>query len=117
MLSSAKKLAEAGADFLICPDNTIHGRSIWWRRARRCPGCTSPRWLRAEAPQRGFRRLGAHRHALDWWRVPVYPQVLRPTGSHVSDRMPMNERASTRIIMDELVNGVFASESRSTSSR
>src|SRR6185295_4707585 len=24
MLSSAQKLAKAGADFLICPDNTIH---------------------------------------------------------------------------------------------
>ena len=24
MLSSAEKLAKAGADFLICPDNTIH---------------------------------------------------------------------------------------------
>src|SRR5687767_12093545 len=24
MLSSANKLAKAGADFLICPDNTIH---------------------------------------------------------------------------------------------
>ncbi|WP_210404895.1 hypothetical protein [Hahella sp. CCB-MM4] len=24
MLSSAEKLANAGADFLICPDNTIH---------------------------------------------------------------------------------------------
>ncbi len=24
MLSSARKLAAAGADFLICPDNTIH---------------------------------------------------------------------------------------------
>src|SRR5512135_980444 len=24
MLSSAEKLARAGADFLICPDNTIH---------------------------------------------------------------------------------------------
>ena len=24
MLASANKLADAGADFLICPDNTIH---------------------------------------------------------------------------------------------
>ena len=24
MLASAKKLASVGADFLICPDNTIH---------------------------------------------------------------------------------------------
>ncbi len=27
MLSSAEKLAKSGADFLICPDNTIHQAS------------------------------------------------------------------------------------------
>src|SRR2546429_168623 len=29
MLSSAHKLAKAGADFLICPDNTIHQGLPW----------------------------------------------------------------------------------------
>jgi aspartate racemase len=29
MLASARILAEAGADFLICPDNTIHQALPW----------------------------------------------------------------------------------------
>lgn len=41
MLDSAGKLARIGADFVICPDNTIHQALD---HARRCPGCTSPKW-------------------------------------------------------------------------
>src|SRR5215472_18289608 len=58
MLSSAEKLARIGADFLICPDNTIH-------QALRYIEMDSPlRWLHIaevvaeEAVKRGFRRLG-----------------------------------------------------------
>ena len=41
MLSSAEKLSRAGADFLICPDNTIH-------QAMALVEPASPRpWLRA----------------------------------------------------------------------
>ena len=39
MLASAERVAKAGADFLICPDNTMHQASIWWSIARRVRGC------------------------------------------------------------------------------
>ena len=58
MLSAADKLATIGADFLICPDNTIH-------QALRLVEPRSPRpWMHiaevvaARAVERGFRRLG-----------------------------------------------------------
>src|SRR3974377_540369 len=57
MLSSADKLAKAGADFLICPDNTIH--HAFDLVAPRSP----PRWLQivdevaTVAKARGFRKL------------------------------------------------------------
>src|SRR3954471_17367329 len=58
MLDSAEKLASIGADFLICPDNTIH-QALPFIEAK------SPRpWLHIadvvaeEAVTRGFRRLG-----------------------------------------------------------
>src|SRR5262249_3928805 len=58
MLSSAAKLAGIGADFLVCPDNTIH-QALPFIEAR------SPRpWLHiaevvtAHAVERGFRRVG-----------------------------------------------------------
>ena len=43
MLASANKLAQIGADFLICPDNTSTGRCPTCNRARNGAGCTSPR--------------------------------------------------------------------------
>ena len=58
MLASAEKLAQIGADFLICPDNTIH-QSFDYVAQR------SPRpWLHIvdavldEAKQQGFKTLG-----------------------------------------------------------
>jgi hypothetical protein len=41
MLASAHKLARIGADFLICPDNTIHQALPLITRDRHCRGCTS----------------------------------------------------------------------------
>src|SRR6202050_3912992 len=57
MLSSANKLAKCGAEFLICPDNTLHPAFDYV--APRSP----LRWLHiaeivaAQAPAPGFRRL------------------------------------------------------------
>ena len=42
LLSSAEKLRRAGAELLICPDNTARA-SISCAPGRRYPGCTSPR--------------------------------------------------------------------------
>jgi hypothetical protein len=51
MLSSAQKLSEIGANFLICPDNTIHQAMPHVERVRRCPGCT----LRLSLPRAQWR--------------------------------------------------------------
>jgi aspartate racemase len=109
MLASAEKLAKVGADFLICPDNTIH-RAFVYVEAR------SPRpWLHiaevaaAEAVARGFKRLGLTGTR---WLVEseVYPQKLAARG--LAFLCPTEaERAETdRIIMEELVYGVFKPE-------
>jgi len=109
MLASAHKLTQIGADFLICPDNTIH-QALPFIASR------SPRpWLHiAEvvadvAVTRGFRRLGLTGTR---WLVDseVYPEKLaardlefmRPT---TSERDEIN-----RIIMDELVCSIFKPE-------
>jgi aspartate racemase len=109
MLASATKLASMGVDFLICPDNTIHA-ALPHIEAR------SPRpWLHiadvvaAHAVERGFRRLGLTGTR---WLVEsdVYPEKLSARGleylrPNASERSEIN-----RIIMDELVNGVFKPE-------
>ncbi len=100
MLESAHKLATSGADFLICPDNTIH-QALPFVRAR------SPRpWLHiaevvaAEAVGRGFERVGltGTRWLVDSEVYP--PEWVRPS---TEEREELN-----RIIMDELVCGVLA---------
>src|SRR5579884_2725938 len=102
MLSSADKLAKAGADFLICPDNTIH-------RVMPLVAPRSPRpWLHiaevvmAEAARRGFARVGltGTRYLVE---SEVYPrECVRPDAG---ERAEIN-----RIIFDELVRGVFRPE-------
>jgi aspartate racemase len=105
MLASAHKLARSGADFLVCPDNTIHQAF-----ARVAPRSPLP-WLHIaevvarEAAARGHRRigiLGTH------WLVAseVYPQQLEAQGL-AWVRPTDEERAEVgRLIMDELVNGI-----------
>ena len=109
MLASADKLARIGADFLICPDNTIHQALPYVMPRSPLPWLHIADVVAAEAVTRGFRRLGLTGTR---WLVEsaVYPEkldarglaYLRPTG---------DERAEiNRIIMDELVYGIFKPE-------
>jgi aspartate racemase len=102
MLESARKLQKLGADFVICPDNTLH-------QAFRMVAPRSPLpWLHiaevvaAQAAARGFRRPGLLGTR---WLVQsdVYPaHYVRPDAV---EREEIN-----RIIMDELVCGTFKPE-------
>ena len=106
MLSSADKLAKAGADFLICPDNTIHQAfDLVEHRAPR-PWLHIAGEVVAEAKRRGFRRLAVlgTRYLMEG---PVYPQALKAAG--IEHRIPKAEQREriNHIIFDELVNGQF----------
>lgn len=109
MLSSANKLAKIGADFLICPDNTIH-QALSYVEAR-----LPLRWLHiaevvaAKAAGRDFRRLGL---VGTRWLVEseIYPEKLTARGlAYVRPNTAEREEIN-RIIMDELVYGVFKPE-------
>ena len=110
MLSSADKLAKAGADFLICPDNTIHQAfDLVEHRAPR-PWLHIAREVAAEAKSKGFRRLAVlgTRYLMEG---PVYPQTLKAAG--IEHRIPKAEQRQrlNEIIFDELVNGQFVPRS------
>jgi aspartate racemase len=106
MLSSAEKLGRAGADFLICPDNTIHQAYD-----RVVPRSSLP-WLHIaevvadEAKRRGFRRIGitGTRWLLD---SNVYPAKLEERGLDWRKPAPETRDALNQIIINELVHGVF----------
>lgn len=106
MIASSEKLAGAGADFAICPDNTIH--QAFDRVVARSP---IP-WLHiAEAVAKEAVRRNYHRLALTGTRYlmegPVYPARVQAQG--LEYRLPTEaERGEiNRIIFDELVYGVF----------
>jgi aspartate racemase len=105
MLASASKLAQIGADFLICPDNTIHRALPYCEPRSPLPWLHIAEVVAAEAAARGFRRLGLFGTR---WLVDseVYPERLMGRGLDCM-RPSRDERDEIhRIIMDELVRGV-----------
>ena len=116
MLGSAQKLAAVGADFLICPDNTIHEAL-----PRVMPRSPRP-WLHiaevvaAEAQQRGFKRLAVTGTR---WLVNsgVYPAALEQRGLLWQRPDDADRDEMARIIMDELVYGRVAPSSVTTFQR
>ncbi len=109
MLDSARKLAESGADFLICPDNTIHQALPLIEGRSPLPWLHIADVVADEAATRGYRRLGLTGTR---WLVAsdVYPQRLAARG--IERMRPSEEERDeiNRIIMDELVHGVFNTE-------
>ena len=63
MISSAEKLAKAGADFLICPDNTIHQafELVAHRSPRPWPICLSFSPTSSPAPPASSRNIASPR--------------------------------------------------------
>jgi aspartate racemase len=110
MLASAEKLAKIGADFLICPDNTIHQAMPIVAPRSPLPWLHIAEVVAAEAAARGFRRLGITGTR---WLVEseVYPEKLAARGIDYL-RPNAEERAEcNRIIMDELIYDVFKPDS------
>ncbi len=111
MLSSADKLAKAGADFLICPDNTIHHAFDLVAPRSPLPWLHIVDEVAAVARSRGFRRL-AITGTLYTMEGRVYQDKLGMAGfEYLVPEIQERERID-QIIFDELVNGIFTSESR-----
>jgi aspartate racemase len=109
MIASGHKLAQAGADFLICPDNTIHQALPWVLRRSPLPWLHIAEVVAAHAAQRGFRHLGltGTRYLID---SEVYPEKLAARGiaflrPNAAERAEIN-----RIIFEELIAGIFSAE-------
>jgi aspartate racemase len=112
MLASAHKLAKLGAEFLICPDNTIHQAFAYVQPRSPLPWLHIAEVVAAEAAGRGFRRLALTGTK---WLVEsdVYPEKLAAHGL-ACERPDRSDREEiNRIIMDELVHGIFKPDSLS----
>ena len=104
MLTSAKKLSAAGADFLITPDNTIHQALDMMRSRSPLP------WLHiAEVVALEAKRLRCRRVALLGTKFlmegPVYPPRFAALGIECRLPAPAERARINKYIFDELVHG------------
>ena len=110
MLSSAEKLAKTGADFLICPDNTIHQAFDLVEHRSPRPWLHIAKEVANEAVRNGYKRLGVlgTRYLMEG---PVYPEKLKPAGLEHRIPGPQERERINQIIFDELVNAQFTPRS------
>src|SRR5258708_27228051 len=106
MMSSAEKLARGGADFLICPDNTIHQAFDLVEHRSPRPWLHIAREVGREAQRMKFKRLAVlgTKYLMEG---PVYRETLK--AFRIDQRIPGAEQREriNHIIMDELVNAQF----------
>ncbi len=111
MLGSADKLARAGADFLICPDNTIHQVFDLVEHRSPRPWLHIAREVAREAQRQKFARLAVlgTRYLMEG---PVYREILK--SAQIECRIPRSEQREriNQVIFDELVNGQILSRSQ-----
>ena len=110
MLRSAKALARAGADFLICPDNTIHQAFPYLLDRSPRPWLHIAEEVAREAQARGYRRVGLTGTRL-LIEGPVYPPKFAEAGIELCLPSPEARQAVNRIIFEELVYGKFLPKS------
>jgi len=111
MLESAAKLVKAGAQLLICPDNTVHQGLDLVRERSPAPWIHIAEEVSDEATRRGFKRLAilGTRFLMEG---SVYRSKLRAAG--IDYRVPNLEQRTriNQIIYDELVYARFVPKSR-----
>lgn len=110
LLESAEKLVRAGAEFLICPDNTIHQGLDLVRDRSPAPWIHIAEEVTKGARRRGFKRVGilGTRFLMEG---PVYPSRLARAG--IEHRIPnaVQRERINQIIYDELVRARFLQSS------
>ncbi len=111
MLASARRVAAAGADFAICPDNTIHQALPLVLPESPIPWLSIAEVVAEQARHEGFERVGilGTKYLMEG---PVYPSVLETHGIAWQIPSKADREAIDRTIFQELVNAVFTDEAR-----
>ena len=112
LAASAHKVAQAGADFAICPDNTYHQAFEYVTPQSPIPWLHIAVAVAEEASHWGFGRLGilGTKYLMEG---PVYPAALEEFGIESKIPDPEDRERINEIIFKELVNGIFPESSRS----
>ena len=111
LAKSVERLARAGCDFFLCPDNTAHIALETGTADLALPGLHIAEVLSDEAKARSFENVAllGTRYTMTG---PVYPRALAARG--ISHRVPnASEREVINgIIFDELCDGIVTDDSR-----
>lgn len=110
MLSSTEKLRRAGAEFVICPDNTIHQSFKYVQFRSPLPWLHIAEVVAQKAQSQQYQCLGL---TGTQWLVEseVYPEHLAAKNIRYIRPTEAQRSEINRIIMQELVKGEFKPES------
>jgi len=111
MLSSAQKVSQIGAEFAICPDNTIHEAFEFVKEKSPIPWLHIAEAVANKAIEEGFKQLAilGTKYLVTG---PVYSVTLQKFD--IVSQIPQEDDREhiDEIIFKELVNGVFTEKSR-----
>ena len=110
MLSSAVKLAQIGADFAICPDNTAHRALPMVRPRSPIPWLHIAEEVTREAARLGYRKIGLT-GTQSLVAGNVYPAALAAADIQAVRPTEDQQREVDAIIFNELVYGKFLPKS------
>ncbi|MFX1313030.1 MAG: aspartate/glutamate racemase family protein [Promethearchaeota archaeon] len=111
ILASTQIVANAGADFVICPDNTIHQSIDLIKDQMPIPWLHIAEVVGDEAKAKRFKNVGILGTKF-LMNSKVYPNILKKYGINHKIPEPSDQERIDRIIFEELVNGIFSEESR-----
>jgi aspartate racemase len=108
---SVRRLAAAGAEFFVCPDNTAHIALGVDGPPLALPGLHIADVVAAQAVRDGRCRVGilGTRYTMD---SDLYPAALAAVGIDAAVPEPADRETVNSIIFDELVDGVFTGAAR-----
>jgi aspartate racemase len=107
----AERLAAAGCDFWICPDNTAHMAFEAMQAPLPIPGLHIAEVAADEAKHRGFKNIALT--GTRWTMAgPVYPAALGRRNLDFAVPNEDDRDVIQAIIMDELVHGTVNADSR-----
>jgi amino-acid racemase len=108
---SVQRLAQAGADFFACPDNTTHIALEQPGADLALPGLHIAEVVAEQAARDGYTRVGllGTKYTMDG---PVYPRALAAQGIAAALPVAQDRAILHEIILAELVNSVFTESAR-----
>lgn len=111
LATSVDRLANAGAEFFVCPDNTAHMALECRGEDLALPGLHIAEIVAEKASAEGYRRVGVlgTKYTMTG---PIYPRVLAAKGIDAEIPDSDERRLIDDIIFTELCEGAFTATSR-----